>query len=458
MEDLVPAPKINFIPCIRWVKRGVAKENPDKVELTEEELQAVISQTKTEIDENENGEIEVRNGVEDDKGSNGDEFDFAHYDDDDDGAGVNVGNIIVSANTSKDPYITLEEDEDEEDSEREDDIIRPNDNLVLVGHVEGDATVLEVYVYNEEEESLYVHHDVLLPSFPLCIEWLGFEPKSGGAPGNLCAVGTMSPVIEIWDLDLVDCIEAVCKLGRKKSKKKGIKAVGHKDAVLDISWNTIFPHILASGSVDQTVLLWDLDNCLPASKFKSFTEKVQSLKWHPFESQTLLTGCCDGTGYINYIDCRCDEPVWTIYAHTKEVTGLSMSTQCPGLLVSASTEGVMKIWDVTDHPDAKGPKLVNERNLGLGAVHCLEGSPNSPFVFCAGGDQRDNNFKVMDIRYNDVAVEQHFSSRELLCIKTEADDQPSTSEPMDTTCEAAEALQSLSLKGRHKKNKKNNID
>lgn len=55
--------------------------------------------------------------------------------------------------------------------------------------------------------------------------------------GNLCAIGNMTPIIEVWDLDLIDCLEPVYKLGCEPSKKENQKRIGHKDAVLDLSWN-----------------------------------------------------------------------------------------------------------------------------------------------------------------------------------------------------------------------------
>lgn len=129
---------------------------------------------------------------------------------------------------------------DGEDSEAEDDLIKATDNLVLVGHVDDDASSLEVYVYNEEENSFYVHHDFLLPSFPLCIEWMNYDPESKD-PGNMCAIGCIDPIITIWDLDIQDTLEPAVKLGSKGKRKKGIEKFGHTDAVLDLSWNTNFP-------------------------------------------------------------------------------------------------------------------------------------------------------------------------------------------------------------------------
>lgn len=105
--------------------------------------------------------------------------------------------------------------------------------------MDDDASSLEVYVYNETENSFYVHHDFLLPSFPLCIEWMNYDPESK-EPGNLCAIGCIDPVITIWDLDIQDTLEPAIKLGSKGKRKKGIEKFGHRDAVLDLSWNKNF--------------------------------------------------------------------------------------------------------------------------------------------------------------------------------------------------------------------------
>lgn len=426
---------MNVIPCTTWVRKGVAAAVPEKVELKADELEEIIRETRSALEDEDSGEEATTSrsntkNAEESPAAGIDEYNFQAYDDESGNMYCSISALASFDANGRDPLIT----NDDEDSEKEDDIIKADDNLVLIGHVEGDASILEVFVYNEREGSFYCHHDILLPSFPLCIEWLNYD-SADTKPGNLCAIGNMTPIIEVWDLDLIDCLEPAYRLGCKPSKKKKQKRVGHRDAVLDVAWNQNYTHVLASGSVDQTVLLWDLENCKPVTKLDSFNEKIQTLKWHPQETHRLLTGCADklvrlfdckeealvrswevsgevervlwnhydpnyciastDNGYIEYFDVRGDKPLWQIKAHEKEVSGLSLSASCRGLLVSCSNDGVTKVWDLLDQT---APTVVWEQTSNLGAIQCLAANPDNGFIFVAGGDNKAHNFQVLDLR------------------------------------------------------------
>ena len=209
------------------------------------------------------------------------------------------------------------------DDEREELQILPTDNLVVSAKTEDDVSYLEIYVYESVEDNIYVHHDIMLPSLPLCVEWINYNVNTsveddGTRRGNMVAVGTFDPDIEIWDLDTVESMypDAILGLGadkgtqeettspskkekkkkKKKKKQKGVNDKFHVDAVMCLSSNKLQRNLLLSGSADSTIKLWDLSNGSSSSCVKSYslhTDKISAVQWHPTEAFYALSGSYD---------------------------------------------------------------------------------------------------------------------------------------------------------------------
>ena len=62
--------------------------------------------------------------------------------------------------------------------------IKKTDNLIVCGTLEDMDSSLNIFVYNDVESSFYIHHDILLSSIPICLEWLDFDPTAADTPGR----------------------------------------------------------------------------------------------------------------------------------------------------------------------------------------------------------------------------------------------------------------------------------
>lgn len=292
----------------------------------------------------------------------------------------------------------------------------------------------EIYVYEEQENNLYVHHDILLPSFPLCVEWIDYTPTTGEA-GSFVAVGTFDPQIEIWDLDTIDAIYPTAILGstkssrKKPSRKKASAGGGHTGPVSALSANKFNRNLLLSASIDTTVKLWDLNASDLGKAIRTFshhTDKVCAVAWNPSQPPVFLSGGYDGvyaldsryyytllqhyrspSDYSSWTDLSSDvecviwdnhnperfivstengevkcfdarttssTPLFTLDAHDSAVSALSISKSIPGLLVTGGADRQTRVWDIRE----EGSKsCLGSRDLGVGKVFSAE--------FCGDG-------------------------------------------------------------------------
>ncbi|KAI9770173.1 MAG: hypothetical protein M1835_006599 [Candelina submexicana] len=361
---------MSMITATAWVPRGFAAQFPTKYDFDEAEFERIADLAKLQLEDAKQDLDEARNGVQlgedsakkegkDENGisaskSNGEvdddlkEYDLEHYDsdtkEDNNGEGMamfgNVRSLAYHDTNTDDPYITLKESEDD-DEEREELQILATDNMVLAAKVEDEVAYLEVYVYEDEADNLYVHHDVMLPAIPLCVEWLnlavGKKENPSDSKANFVAVGTMDPDIEIWDLDTVDCMypnevlgqgsaddntqsETLKKTKKKNRKSKKVNGDYHVDAILSLAANRNHRNLLASSSADKTVKLWDLNTIKCAKSYSFHTDKVCSTAWHPKESTVLLSGSYDRT--VVAADMRAPDgkpPRWGVESDVENV-------------------------------------------------------------------------------------------------------------------------------------------
>lgn len=328
--------------------------------------------------------------------------------------------------------------QEDEDLEREELEIFPTDNLLVVAKTEDDVSQLEIYVYDESEENLYVHHDLLLPAMPLCLEWLDFCPGrtvGDGQRGNFVAVGTLDPEIEIWSLDVVDGLYPDAILGpppkelipapapssihdstpsndsslKKKKKKKPKKpkvvanAEYHVDSILSLSWNRSHRNLLASSSADKTIKLWDLSLPTSSPALRSFdslhADKIQAVQWNPKEPTVLLSGSWDGT--VRVFDSRApDGGVGTKVA--SDVECLKWDPWEPAGFLVSMENGLVQSYDsrmLSSAKDAVVSKAVWTLAAHDSSVSSLDINTMIKGCIVTGGT--DNMVKVWNVEEQD---------------------------------------------------------
>merc|ERR1711939_1142904 len=321
---------MSMITATAWVPRGFAAPFPTRYTFDEEEFQRIAELAKLQLDDANEDLEDARKEVAEE---NGDEAMKENDGSDDEAPSKTIKSKVDEDDDLKE--YDLEHDEDREELQ-----ILATDNMLLAAKIEDEVAHLEIYVYEDGADNLYVHHDIMLPAIPPCVEWLdlpvGKSNVDKDSRANFVAVGTFDPDIEIWDQDTIDCMYPNAILGqggegnndgteekkKKKKKKKSKKANDeyHVDSVLSLAANRHHRNLLASSSADKTVKLWDLNTTKCAKSYTYHTDKVCSLAWHPKESTILLSGSYDRT--VVAADMRAPDakaPTWGVESDVETV-------------------------------------------------------------------------------------------------------------------------------------------
>ncbi|ERN03311.1 hypothetical protein AMTR_s00003p00233250 [Amborella trichopoda] len=283
------------------------------------------------------------------------ELDMDHYDDEDEGIDFfGSGSLRDIIDPSNDPYL---KDKDDDDEEIEDMRIEPTDAIIICACNEDDVSHLEVHIYEEDsvdnEANLYVHHDIILPAFPLCTEWLDCNLK-GGDKGNFIAVGSMEPEIEIWDLDVLDEVKPFMILGGKRKGKK-YKEGSHTDAVLGLAWNKEFRNVLASASADKSVKVWDIVAGKCEHTMLHHTDKVQAVAWNRQQATVLLSGSFDHS--VVMMDMRTPSHEGIRWSVTADVESLAWDPHAEHSFVVSLEDGTVQGFDIRTATSGKDSGL-----------------------------------------------------------------------------------------------------
>ncbi|GAB1543678.1 NB-ARC domain-containing protein [Scytonema sp. NUACC21] len=207
---------------------------------------------------------------------------------------------------------------------------------------------------------------------------VAFNPLSKGKAGGILASGSADCTVRLWELETGRCLRvlqeheghvfSVCfspdgQAIASSSADQTIKfwAVntgqcfqtlqGHTYWVLCIAFSPIpsvptlvraVGGILASGSADQTVRLWDVETGQCLKILQGHNNHVLSVSFSP-DGQTLASASADQT--VKLWAVNTGQCLKTLRGHTSQVLSINFSPE-GNILASSSADETIKLWDI----------------------------------------------------------------------------------------------------------------
>lgn len=120
--------------------------------------------------------------------------------------------------------------------------------------------------------------------------------------------------------------------------------------VRSLDYSHFSPTVGVSGSDDGTMQMWDTRDAINsvsmgAARPSTSGSPVCSVEFDPNGGELIAVGCADRKAYV-YDIRRISHPVSVFHGHEKTVSYVRFLGE--GMMVSASTDGCLKLWEMND--------------------------------------------------------------------------------------------------------------
>ena len=150
--------------------------------------------------------------------------------------------------------------------------------------------------------------------------WVAFSPD-----GRLLASGSSDSTVRLWDVAMAEVLQTLN---------------GHSDWVLSVAFSPD-GELLASGSIDETIRLWNVETGLPLRTLRANSDWIMSIAFSP-DSRLLVSGSIDKK--VRLWDVATGSVLRTLQGHSGWVYSVAFSPD-GRLLASGSVDETVRLWD-----------------------------------------------------------------------------------------------------------------
>uniref|UniRef100_A0A4W6FR38 Histone-binding protein RBBP4-like N-terminal domain-containing protein n=1 Tax=Lates calcarifer TaxID=8187 RepID=A0A4W6FR38_LATCA len=204
----------------------------------------------------------------------------------------------------------------------------------------------------------------------------------------------------LWDISAVP----------KERKTVDAKTIftGHTAVVEDVSWHLLHESLFGSVADDQRLMIWDTrsnNTSKPSHAVDAHTAEVNCLSFNPYSEFILATGSADKT--VALWDLRnLKLKLHSFESHKDEIFQVQWSPHNETILASSGTDRRLNVWDLSKIGEEQTPEDAEDGPPELLFIHGghtakisdFSWNPNEPWVICSVSE--DNIMQVWQMAEN----------------------------------------------------------